>query len=494
MTQTQIKVQPQEFVVQESELVFYYPKIVKAVGHNEHLFPFKKIKDVQNAKLNTQGVDPKELNAQWTARRNPLLQQQLEGAARLLLHPLKRELRSPQDAQRVLEGFVKWMDNKNYRYVSSNSFDTVATLGGMSAEKKIKLSHHLVTGDTDPERGCIIMSNKYNVFASAGSPMGNCSHVATAFALLLLLNGFPKDTIKLCIITGMGDAEQTEIFFKGEANPNLLYILPSPKGLVAPTCELSGGRQANAQCKQLYPKDADRPFANHWIVKCGTEYYDPLYRCSYGHPDEAFDRIERVPGTENLQCESPAPSVEGWILGNLYTVPSRRILILKFESRRIQQLLGISKKTEYIIYKPDAEDDVVVSDLPQQLTLPHGLGRVFGYCLPDDDEHVNFHLMKAVRAYEKGCTGFFRSASPESTTFCKKARVFCGETATAPDNGKIYRPTAGADWKEGRSWTQEEAREAIHDAIYGVSRPQLVGTTLRKCLWEAFGVPSFFRS
>lgn len=490
---TQINVQTQDFVVQESELVFYYPKIVKAVGHNENLFPFQKIKDVQNAKLNTQGLDPRALNAQWTARKNPHLQQQLEEAARLLLHPPKREHRSPQDAQRVLEGFVKWMDNKNYRYVSADSFDTVATLGGMRAEKKTKLSHHLVTGETDFERSFIISGNKYNVFASAGSPMGNCGHVASAFALLLLLNGFPKDTIKMCIITGMGDEKNTEIFFKGEANPNLLYIFPSPKGLVAPTCELSGGRQANAQCKQLYPKDADRPFSNHWIVKCGTEFYDPLYRCSYGHPDEAFDRIERVPGIENLQCQSPAPSVGSWIFGNLYAVPSRRILILKFESPRIQQLLGIKGKTEYVIYKIGAEEDVVVSDSPKEVTLPHGLGRVFGYCLPDDDVNVNFHLMRAVRAYEKGCTGFFRSASPESTTFCKKARVFCGETATAPDNGKIY-PTAGADWKKGGSWTQQEAREAIRDAIFGVSRPSLVGTTLRKCLWEAFGVPSFFRS
>lgn len=493
MTQTQINVQTQDFVVQESELIFYYPKIVKAVGHNEDLFPFEKIKDVQNAKLNIQGVDPKVLNAQWTAQRNPRLQEQLEAAARLLLHPQKIHHRSPADAQRVLRGFIKWMDNKNYRYYSADSFTSVADAGGMVEAKKIKLSHHLNTVDTDFERSVIIAGNKYNVFASAGSPMGNCSHVASAFALLLLLNGFPKDTIKMSIITGMGDVKQTDIFFKGEANPNLIYKVPSPKGLKAPACELSGGREANAGCKQLYPNDADRPFANHWIVKCGTAYYDPLYRCSYGHPDEAFDRIVRVPGTVELQCKSPASKVGNWKLEDLYKMPDGK-LILKFECDRLCKLLGVSEKTQYIIYKPAMEENVVVSDSPKKVTLPHGLGRVFGHCLSDDDEMVKMHLMKAVRAYEKGCTGFFRSASPESTAFCKKARVFCGETDDAPKNDKIYRATAGVDWKTGRSWSQQEARGALCNAIFTYSNPPLVGTTMRKCLWEAFGVPSFLRS
>lgn len=107
MAQTQINVQTQDFVVQESELIFYYPKIVKAVGHNEDLFPFEKIKDVQNAKLNIQGVDPKVLNAQRTAQRNPRLQEQLEAAARSLLRPQTTHQRSPADAQRVLRGFIK---------------------------------------------------------------------------------------------------------------------------------------------------------------------------------------------------------------------------------------------------------------------------------------------------------------------------------------------------------------------------------------------------
>ncbi|NQW47439.1 MAG: hypothetical protein HQ464_06700, partial [Planctomycetes bacterium] len=443
MPQTQIRVQPQDFIVQESELIFYYPKIVRAVGHDERLFPFEKIKHVESAKLITQPPDSRVRNAQWQAPKNPSLQQQLEAAAHALLHPTKKEIRTPRDAQRVLEGFVKWMDNSRYKYVSANGFDVVADAVEMRAAKRQKLSHHFASIATPADRLESVMGNKYNVFASASAPTGNCLHAATAFALLLVLNGFHKDTIKMCMIEGMGGLQGTDIFFKGEANQKLIYVFPSPKGVVAPACEMSGGRQANVQCKQLSPKDADRPFANHWIVKCDGLYYDPLYRCSYGHPDDAFDRMESVIASEDLQCQSPVPSVGSWILGNLYTVPSRRIMILKFESPRIQQLLGISTKTEYIIYKPDAEEDVVVSDSPKEVVLPHGLGRVFGYFVSDDDVNVNFNLMKAVRAYEKGCTGFFRSASPESTTFCKKARVFCGETATTPDNGKIYRPTAG---------------------------------------------------
>jgi hypothetical protein len=492
MPETQIKVQTQDFVVQESELIFYYPKIVKAVGHNEDLFPFEKIKDVQNAKLNIQG-DLKVRNAQWTAQRNPRLQEELDAAAQLLLKPQKRHHRSPIDAQRVLKGFVKWMDNKNFTYVSQQNLEDVAEYGKMGEKKMEKLSHHFYTNKSNVARMELIYHNKYNVFASAGSPMGNCGHVASAFALLLFLNGFPKDTIKISFIEGSGDATQTDIFFKGEANPNLIYKVPSPKGLKAPACELSGGREANAGCKQLYPDDADRPFANHYIVKCGTAYYDPLYRCSYDHPDAAFDRIVRVPGTGDLQCKSPASKVGNWELEDLYRMPDRK-LILKFRSDRICKLLGVSNETKYIIYKPAMEENVVVSDSPKTVTLPHGLGRVFGHCLSDDDEMVKMHLMKAVRAYEKGCTGFFRSASPESTAFCKKARVFCGEADNAPRNDKIYRATDGVDWKSGRSWSQQEARGALCNAIFTYSNPPLVGTTLRKCLWEAFGVPSFFRS
>jgi hypothetical protein len=498
MAQTQL--QEQTFVVQESELIFYYPKIVKAVGHDESLFPFKKIEDAKNAKLGTQDAASMVVNAQWRTQGNPAFQQQLGKAARSLLSSTKERIRTIDDAQRVLVGFVQWMDTNHYKYVSQSNLNTIHEFGGMGDAKYEKLSHNLTSNATNLDRSCVIYLNKYNVFASVKSPVGNCQNVAEAFALLLFLNGFDKNTLKLCRIDGLGGQNSNAgIFFRGEANRDLKYVFPSPKGLDAPTCELTGGSHAIAQCKQLYPKDADRPFDNHWIVKCGGRYYDPLYRCSYNHPDEAFDRIERVRVVKEpiTQYLSPAPSVGWWGLAEVWRVTADRALILEFKSPRIQKLLGVSQKTAYVKYKTDGvEDDVdvVVGDASEGFTLPHGLGRVFGYCLPYDNANLNTRLMKAVSAYERGCTGFFRNASPESVDFCRRARVFCKQTETAPDNGKIYRPTDGADWKKGRSWSQDEARQIVGDAIYGVSRPPLVGTTLRKCLWEAFGVPSFFRS
>lgn len=484
----QINVLARAFSVQESELIFYYPKIVKAVGHDDKLFPFKKIKDAANAKLSTHNLDPRVLNAQWQAPGNPLFQKQLEEAARSLLHPPKKAVRTPQDAQRVLQGFVKWMDNTKYTYVASDSFTLVAETGGMSDAKLEKLSYHFNTSSTPADRFEVIYGNMYNVFASVKSPMGNCGMVANAFALLLFLNGFPKDTIELCFIAAGGGTSGAGIFFKGEANPKLLYVSPSPKGLVAPTCELSSGGQANVQCKQLYPKDADRPFDNHWIVKCNGLYYDPLYRCSYGHPDDAFDRIERVTGAD-VQCHSPAPVVGKWVKGDVWRVPADGRWILKFESPTIWQVLGISQTTKYMLYKPDVgEDNVSLGDAPEGPTLTRGLGRAFGHCLPASKQAMRDLLMVAVLEYERGL-GFFRRPSKESIDFCKVARAFCDNLTNVPR--AIFDPSKETGWKNYKVWTEQSARGSIINAVY---HPKIVGETLRKCLWKAFGVPSWFRA
>ncbi len=508
MAETSITVTPYPFLVQASELVFYYPKIVKAVGHDRDLFPFRKIEGTTKAKLVTGDLDEADRRAfaQWQSPKNVNFQRQLEEAAQRLLNPKGGSaIRTPQDAQRVLAGFIRWLysTKTNYRYMSDGSATDVFANAGVTPAKLEKLSHNVNTSMTSVKNigrsAGVLDGHKYNVFASVKSPMGNCQHVAQAFALLLFLNGFSRSDLYLCQIEGQGgQVNGAGIFFKGEGNNDLDYVLESPKGTLAPACELSGGASAKAVCKQLYPKDADRPFDNHWVVRSGGVYYDPLYRCSYKHPDLAFDRIQRVRGDEfrAAACFSPVARIGAWDLYGSWDLPARKIQIFTFESKKIQQLLGVHQGTKYILHRSEPDErDVVVCETPQRVTLPEGVGRWLGYCLPDDELTLNIRLMRAVMAYEKGCTGIFRNASPESVQFCKKARVFCGETETAPDNrGKIYRPTDGVDWKTGGAWSQQEARGALNNAIFTYSNPPLVGTTLRKCLWEAFHVPSVFRS
>ena len=493
------------FSVQTSEIVFYYPKIIKAVGHDRNLFPFREIKGTKDAKLVTGDLaeaDPWAF-AQWQSPKNVNFQRHLEEAAQRLLNPNREAARrTPQDAQRVLAGFIRWLysTKTNYRYFSQGNAFAIFDNAGITGKKLEKLSHNVTTGLTSEKNiersDKVLHGHLYNVFASVKSPMGNCQHVAQAFALLLFLNGFSRSDLFLCQIEGQGGQQNSAgIFFKGEGNKDLDYVLPSPKGALAPACELSSGENARAVCKQLSPKDADRPFDNHWIVRSGGVYYDPLYRCSYKHPDLAFHRLQRVRRDEPpVACFSPVARIGAWDLSESWYLPARKMQIFTFESERVQQTLGVSQETKYILYRSEAaERDVRVCEAPQRVTLPEGVGRWLGYCLPDDEPTLKSRLMKAVMAYERGCTGFFRNASTESVQFCKTARVFCGETGTAPNNVKIYRPTGAADWKEGRSWTQQEARGALNDAIFTNPNPPLVGTTLRKCLWEAFHVPSVFR-
>ena len=97
--------------------------------------------------------------------------------------------------------------------------------------------------------------------------------------------------------------------------------------------------------------------------------------------------------------------------------------------------------------------------------------------------------MVAVLEYERGL-GFFRCASDRSIEFVKKARVFCNKMENVPT--KIFNPTKEKDgWAPYNSWKAEDAPQSIYDAMY-VSKK--VGDTLKKCLWKAFEVPSYFRT
>jgi hypothetical protein len=123
-------------------------------------------------------------------------------------------------------------------------------------------------------------------------------------------------------------------------------------------------------------------------------------------------------------------------------------------------------------------------------SVPLKAGRVFGWCVPDDDGAARKLLMNAVTAYENSLN-IFRVASDASKVFCRLARKWCGETKTVPKN-RIYSSMTQTEWDACNSWTESDARNAIYDAMY--AKAATVGTTLRKCLWDAFDVPSIFRS
>ena len=95
--------------------------------------------------------------------------------------------------------------------------------------------------------------------------------------------------------------------------------------------------------------------------------------------------------------------------------------------------------------------------------------------------------------YERSLSGlssFYRCASDKSIEFVKKARVFCNKMEDVPT--KIFNPAKEkGGWEPYISWKDENVRQVIYDAMY-VSKN--VGDTLRKCLWKAFEVPSYFRT
>jgi hypothetical protein len=483
---------PAPFIVNKADLVFYCPKIVKALNGDRNLLPAlaQDARGIQRAKLNKSSLTERS-QVVWRAGPNPNLQRDIEDFAGKLLDP-NREKRHPTpfDAQRLLEGFVKWIDRSKYTYNQSGSFYGIAE--DIKDSKVRKLSNIFINPDypvyNDTSRAGLgqIGQITYNLFASVKSPVGNCSHTAQALALIMFLNGFPKDGLGLATIRAPNGKC---IIFKGESRLTCRFLYPSPNGSVIPIFDLATVVGGNIQGRQLTPRDGDQPFDNHVIVSYDGVCYDPLYRCSYNHPDDAFDVIPvKEVGTKPT---SPAPGVCNWESGGVWQVEEENRYLFGFTSPKISKTLGIpsANKEKYMAYTTRAGEANVLMNTSIRCEFPITLGRVFGWCVPVNEQAMRDLLMVAVLEYERGL-GFFRCASDRSIEFVKKARVFCNKMENVPT--KIFNPTKEKDgWAPYNSWKAEDAPQSIYDAMY-VSKK--VGDTLKKCLWKAFEVPSYFRT
>ena len=496
------------------DLIFYYPKVMKAIGTERQLFPNQQINAIRDAKLNKDQytkterdwttehgdirgyLDNEKLGLpnvgpaiiQWESRNNPNLQTQIEKVVDDLLNPKRRKERSILEAQYLLMGFCDWLDRAKYTYHTDQTPTRFYDEGKLSAQKAKKLGHAIKVGEQSHEqRGIDWAVASYNIFAIVKSPIGNCQNAASAFALLLFLNGFRKESLALCQIKPQREGDA--IVFQGEKHAKLSFIVPTQRGVVTPVFELANTRGGTISGRQCTPQDVDQPFENHWIVKCNGHYFDPLYRCSYESPSHAFDVIERLKDkTTTGGLKSPAPLVCEWKFINLYRdYGGGGRYFFEFTSKKICEALKMKRAEEkkFLLDKPKAGEG---SALFVDELMPLGLGRVFGWCVPADEQAMRNVLMVAVLEYEKGL-GIFRRPSEGSIDFCKKSRAFCGKLDKVPK--AIYDPAKETSWNNYKVWTEKSAREIIYNAMY---LPKSVGETLRKCLWKAFDVPSYFRA
>lgn len=455
--------------VTATDLAFYYPKIAKAVGHNTALFPLPVLtrKEInENSRL----VQPLKDAMQELATRI------LKGTVSCGTPP------SFARAEQLLRGFAQWLDGTAFKYAQGGKIANVTEQ--MTNDAKREKYHQQFS----------IAGTAYNIFASVKSPIGNCEQATSALAYLFILNGFRPQELELCKI---GD-DKGVIFFKGE-NHIRCFKVPSAKCTLVPVYEMStaGGKLKHSQ---LSTADCDQPFGNHWVLKWRGKIYDALYRCSYTTPSEAF---HFAPAAVPTRVTIPPHSAKMGEIGGVMADKEAKKVFVAFSCDKLSKAVGAAGTLAVNYAMFDTSDGggsvrlrgrtaglkpVLVSTMVTA-SLPLSAGRVFGWCVPDDDGAAMNLLMNAVIAYEN-TLNIFRVASDGSKIFCRLARKWCGAAKTAPRN-RIYSSMTQTEWDACKLWTGDDARDAIYDAMYAQAT---AGTTLRKCLWEAFEVPSIFRA
>ena len=123
-------------------LIYYYPKVMKAIGTERQLFPNQQISGIRDAKLDkdlytkterewttTHGdisgmtSDEKQWSPEvraaqvrWVSRNNPNIQTQIASVVDDLLNPKKPKVRRIFEAQYLLMGYCNWLDRVKYTY------------------------------------------------------------------------------------------------------------------------------------------------------------------------------------------------------------------------------------------------------------------------------------------------------------------------------------------------------------------------------------------
>ena len=489
-----------------NSLLYYLPKIASAVGNNTHLFPLSVFGMTPTQwKAGAQGyVDTRapsaysgqmELTQMTTSQEkhraynSPFLVDAKKALAEAMItgRYADRSL-GHNHATAVLQGFLAWLDNSKFRYVQGAY---LTSRGEHLSASKFEKQRVLQDG----------LTLTYNLFASVKSPIGNCENTAAALAYLFLVNKIHPAQMEL---VKFGAENGKTIVFKGEAALNRVARVeaaPANRQSTA-VCQVSGtGGHVHSTVVKV--TELDQPFDNHWVVRFQGQYYDPLYRAVYGSLSEAFD------DAESCKFENGIPLREGGqdkIEGSSIT---SRHLFVSFTSDFVSRGAGLPEGCGYVAEKWPLKGDLVTMwnrwggeaarGVGRSLIVPLEVGRVFGFCVPDQSALIKKRLMKAIAQYESSAGGFWRNVSDQSRDFCKRSRKWCGKVSEAPLNNKIYsnmRDQERADqWRGVTTWNSDaEACEAIERAIaVGYGGPSTVGATLCATLCDAFEVPGFWR-
>jgi hypothetical protein len=495
-----------------NSVLYYLPKIAAAVGNDPRLFPLPvvgmsqaQLKAGVSGYANTMGMDKSGSMRQryemttsqekLGAYNTPFLDAKKALAEALVSGKYADSNLGEAQATAVLRGFLAWLDRSGFTYVEGANLNERSNHLSESKRQRQAVVHE-----------CGGLEVAYNLFASVKSPVGNCRNAATALAFLFLVNKVHPRQMQLVVIKST--AANKTIVFKGEASlAGVVQVMAAPAHRQSTAvCEVSatGG---HVHSRVVKVTELDQPFDNHWVVRFRGRYYDPLYRAVYGNPSQVFDEAECVAFEHGITLREGEGGETGQLIKESHTTASH--LVVSFASEFVSRGAGLPKGCGYVAEKlPLAENSVTMWDrwgggaargVGRSLVVPLEVGRMFGFCVPDQSALIKKRLMKAIAQYESSAGGFWRSVSDQSRDFCKKSRKWCGETGTTPKNNKIYsnmRDQEKADqWRGVTTWSSDvEACKAIEQAIaVGYRDPSTVGATLCATLCDAFEVPGFWR-
>jgi len=432
----------------------YLPKIAAAVGRNRNLFPLPIFNEADVARNNA-------------PNRNIAATQ----LAELIVNSqLKMSGRTPAVAKAILSGFVRWLDGKNYTYTSKPVGELITENGW----------DNYLMGEEE-----------YNLFANPSAPIGDCFTTATALALLMAMNGFPCNELRLFQL--LADDGNSFVFRGGKAAANHMVAAIDPKALV-PLVRIGPGKGL----ERVPAAEADTPFTNHWVVQYGGSFYDANYRAIYRNPEDVFAETSRPVYLEGAigAPMNPVFLPDGKVLYSL-SVPEQKKIFFELGNpaslltAACPSLSGWAHTGVFLVDDVAAAGDDVVTVGSQPVSHKHA--KLFGWCVPDEPAAIKRRLMMAIDAYDRSVTGqIFRISTDASKDFCRKSRKWCGKTEIQDQRVRSNRIYGGVRWGDIVPWTDDAAaKKAIYHAM---KSNEAVGTTLRRNLCDAFELPGYLRT